>query len=203
MPSIATHGNVLWFKLDKYAYRIGYALVPELRANYPQTLKQEQTFEDAVDSLEPFKLAIPHGAIQDVAATMQRDNFVLLAGDAAHLAGTIKGWYSPFVLASYDSERRPIAHKPIEMDKLVSGAISGNIPVHYRKLVAKGANADGLITKIYPENMAFVSGLGISYPLSLINHEPLSGTVMSGHRAPDAMLEQPGRRITIRLFDVT
>ncbi|GKT63121.1 pentachlorophenol 4-monooxygenase [Colletotrichum tofieldiae] len=229
----AKHGNVLWVKLDKDAYRIGYALTPELRAKYPQGLTQEQAVEEAIESLKPFNLAIPrvdwwtsYSVIQGVAATMQKDNFVLLAGDAAHvhssgfaqgmntgvhdatnliwkLAGTIKGWYNPFVLTSYDSERRPIAHKLIEMDKLASDAISGNIPIRYRELVAKEANADDIVTKIYSENVAFVSGLGISYALSLINHEPLSGTVMAGHRAPDAVLKQPGRRITIRLFDVT
>lgn len=32
----AKHGNVLWVKLDKDAYRIGYALTPELKAKYPQ-----------------------------------------------------------------------------------------------------------------------------------------------------------------------
>jgi phenol 2-monooxygenase len=52
------HGNVLWAKLDKDAYRIGYALTPSLQDKYPDGPNEEQAIQEAMDALQPFKLEI-------------------------------------------------------------------------------------------------------------------------------------------------
>lgn len=53
-----SHGNVLWAKLDKDAYRIGFALTPSLQAKYPDGLSQEHVVHEAQECLEPFILKI-------------------------------------------------------------------------------------------------------------------------------------------------
>lgn len=53
-----THGNVLWVRLDRDAYRIGFALTPSLQAKYPNGLTQEDVVKEAVESLKPFALEI-------------------------------------------------------------------------------------------------------------------------------------------------
>jgi len=159
---------------------------------------------------------------QRVATAFQKDDFVLLGGDAAHvhssgfaqgmntaihdatnlawkLAGTLKGDYSPSVLASYATERRAAARKLIDIDRSASAAISGEIPAAYR---ARAADAHEAVGKIFSDNVSFNVGLGVTYPSSIIARPPLVGSVREGTRGPDALLRRLGSLLPIRLHDV-
>lgn len=159
---------------------------------------------------------------QSVAKTLQKDDFVLLGGDAAHthssgfaqgmntgvhdatnlvwkLAGTIKGWYKPEVLSTYASERRAAAQKLIQIDREAAATISGDIPARYEGL---GASADEVLMKVWTDNIAFNLGLGVSYGPSIINHPPTKTTLQCGVRSPDALIRAPGPNVPIRLHDV-
>ena len=116
------------------------------------------------------------------------------------LSGTLKGWYGPWVLGSYSSERRLAARKLIDIDRLGAAAISGDIPEMYRAVTS---SADEAMTKIFTDNIKFNIGLGVSYPESLIAQSPLAGVIAAGSRGPDVSLQQLGTRITTRLYDVT
>lgn len=160
---------------------------------------------------------------QKVAETMQKDEFVLLAGDAAHthssafaqgmntgvhdatnliwkLSGTLKGWYNKEVLPTYDSERRGGAHKLINIDRQAAAAISGDIPAEYKAL---GLTVEEAMRSIFQKNMTFTVGLGISYDASILNKEPLAATLVAGMRSPDALLYAPGPSVPLRLHDIT
>lgn len=154
---------------------------------------------------------------------MHKDQFVLLVGDAAHvhssgfaqgfntavhdatnlawkLSGTLKGWYTPEVLSTYDSERRTAAQKLINIDRLGAAAVSGDIPAQYKAL---GFGMDEAMRAIFEENMAFTLGLGVSYDASILNVEPLATILTPGTRSPDALLYKPGPSVPIRLHDIT
>lgn len=159
---------------------------------------------------------------QKVAETMCKDKFVLLAGDAAHthssafaqgmntgvhdatnliwkLAGTLKGWYRPEVLATYESERREAAKKLISIDKLAAAAVSGDVPLEFKAL---GLSLDEATRSIFQKNLTYTVGLGISYEASILNQEPHATTLVSGTRSPDALLHAPGPAVPVRLHDV-
>jgi phenol 2-monooxygenase (NADPH) len=53
-----THGSILWVKLDRDAYRIGFALTPTLQAKYPEGITAEQAIAEAKEALHPFELEI-------------------------------------------------------------------------------------------------------------------------------------------------
>lgn len=150
---------------------------------------------------------------------MQKDDYVLLGGDAAHthssgfaqglntgihdasnlvwkLAGTLKGWYKDDVLSTYASERREVAKKLIALDKLVAATISGDIPAAYTQTET---NPDEVLKKLILQNSGFSTGLGIEYEKSVINKEANIGTIVAGTRAEDSLIYQPGPLVPIRL----
>lgn len=154
---------------------------------------------------------------------MRKDDFILLAGDAAHthssafaqgmntgvhdatnliwkLSGTLKGWYKSEVLATYDTERRGAAQKLISIDRLAAAAVSGDIPAEYKAL---GLAAEEAMSSIFEKNLTFTVGLGISYEASILNSEPLAATLVAGTRSPDALLYAPGPTVPVRLHDIT
>lgn len=164
-----------------------------------------------------------HSITQTVAETMHKDDFILLAGDAAHvhssgfaqgfntavhdatnlvwkLSGALKGWYQPGVLASYDSERRTAAERLIGIDRLAAAAVSGDIPAKYK---AMGLTVDEVMRSIFEDSMTFTLGLGVSYDTSVLNVEPLATNLVAGTRSPDALVYTPGPAVPVRLHDIT
>ncbi|KAI8718594.1 FAD-binding-3 domain-containing protein [Fusarium sp. LHS14.1] len=230
LASIETehHGNILWVKLDRDTHRVGFALTPSLLAKYPNGITEDEALKEAAEGMKPFKLEVDrldwwtHYKIkQSVAQVLQKDQFVLLGGDAAHthssgfaqgmntgihdatnlvwkLAGTIKGWYKPSVLETYASERHAAAKKLIGIDKNAAAVISGEIPAQYQGL---GRTADEILWKIFGENIGFNVGLGVTYAKNVINQSPLMTTLASGVRSPDALVCAPGSKVPLRLHD--
>ncbi|KAL1645784.1 hypothetical protein SLS58_003668 [Diplodia intermedia] len=227
-----SHGNVLWVRLDHDACRIGYVLSPKLHEKYGDNITEEQAKYEAVEAMKPFSLEIErvdwmtcYGIGQRVAERFFFNDYVLLAGDAGHthssgfaqgmntgvhdatnlswkLAGTIKGWYQPAVLQSYENERRPSAQHLIEIDKAASAAISGVIPPRYKQLAAETSPNEVLRT-ILEETAPFTVGLGVDYPKSILNHPQQRKVMISqGSRAPDVLLQKPGALVRTRLYDV-
>ncbi|KAB2578100.1 Aromatic hydroxylase fmpF [Lasiodiplodia theobromae] len=227
-----THGNVLWVRLDGDAHRIGYVLSPRLYEKYGDNITEEQAMYEAVEAMKPFSLEIErldwmtrYSINQRVAEHFFFKDYVFLAGDAGHthssgfaqgmntgvhdatnlswkLAGTIKGWYQPTILRSYEDERRPSAQHLIEVDKLASAAISGVVPPRYKQLAAETSPNQVLCT-IMEETAPFTVGLGIEYPNSPLNH-PRQRKLMiaQGSRAPDVLLQKPGALVKTRLYDI-
>ncbi|RSL70837.1 hypothetical protein CEP54_001534 [Fusarium duplospermum] len=222
------HGNILWVKLDRDAHRVGFALTPDLLAKYPNGITQDEALKEASEGMKPFKLKVDrldwwtHYKIkQSVAQVLQKDQFVLLGGDAAHthssgfaqcmntgihdatnlvwkLAGTIKGWYKPSVLETYASERHAAAKKLIGIDKDAATVISGEIPEQYQGL---GRSADEILWNIFSENIGFNVGLGVTYAKNVINQSPWMTTLACGVRGPDALLCAPGTKVPLRLHE--
>ena len=156
---------------------------------------------------------------QNVATALQKEEYILLAGDAAHthssgfaqgmntgihdalnliwkLSGTLKGWYKPSVLATYSSERLAAAKHLIAIDVDASSLISGNVPNKYRSL---GLSADDVLAKLMTDNMDFSCGLGVKYAASFLNRKPQTTTLLAGSRAADALIRGPGLNIPFRL----
>ncbi|KAJ6789981.1 hypothetical protein PWT90_02937 [Aphanocladium album] len=223
------HGSVLWAKLDCDAHRLGFALTPALQAKYPEGPTEEQARLEAVEAVKPFKLEIErqdwwtYYTQQKIAATLQKDEFVLLAGDAAHthssafaqgmntgvhdatnlawkLAGALKGWYRPAVLATYAAERRHAAEKLVSIDRLAAQAISGVAPEH---LAAAGLTAREAFHSIMDANMSFTVGLGVDYLPSVISRAATATTLVAGARSQDALVQAPGPALPMRLHGVT
>uniref|UniRef100_A0A8H7NPN7 FAD-binding domain-containing protein n=1 Tax=Bionectria ochroleuca TaxID=29856 RepID=A0A8H7NPN7_BIOOC len=222
------HGNVLWVKLERDAHRIGFALTPALLAKYPGGITEEEAVKEAVECMRPFKLDVErldwwtHYKIkQSVARSLQKDTYVLLAGDAAHihssgfaqgmntgihdatnlvwkLAGTIKGWYKPSVLQTYASERRAAAMKLIQIDTEASALISGDIPPRFQAL---GSSVDEVLNKVWLENIGFNLGLGITYANSVLDQVTMDSSLASGVRCPDALVRRVGVKVPLRLYD--
>ncbi|CAG9977247.1 unnamed protein product [Clonostachys byssicola] len=222
------HGNVLWVKLERDAHRIGFALTPALLARYPNGITQDEAVKEAVECMRPFKLDVErldwwtHYKIkQSVARSLQKDTYVLLGGDAAHihssgfaqgmntgihdatnlvwkLAGTIKGWYKPSVLQTYASERRAAAKKLIQIDTEASALISGDIPPRFQAL---GSSADEILKTVWLENIGFNVGLGITYTNSVLNQVTTDSSLASGVRCPDALVRSAGVKVPLRLYD--
>ncbi|KAH8894345.1 hypothetical protein GQ53DRAFT_643595 [Thozetella sp. PMI_491] len=224
-----THGNVLWQKLNRDLYRIGFVVTPALKEKLGDNVTQEQAVAEAIEAVKPFKVEPGHvewftvyTIRQKVAATLHKDDFVLLAGDAAHthssafaqgmntgihdatnliwkLAGSIKGWYKPCVLETYNSERRTAAKQLIEIDQSAAAAISGTIPSKYG-----GADADAneVMGRIWADNLRFSMGI-LNYSPSVLNQAVQGGTVHPGTRAPEALVRRPGPRLPVRLQEVT
>ncbi|KAH0526854.1 hypothetical protein TsFJ059_010127 [Trichoderma semiorbis] len=221
-----THGTVLWIKLDGDAHRVGFAIPPHLQEKYPEGPNEAEVIKEAISAVLPFKLEFErvdwwtyYSIKQKVASTMQKDNYVLLGGDAAHthssglaqglntgihdatnlvwkLAGTLKGWYKDDVLSTYASERREVAKKLIALDKLVAATILGDIPVAYTQ---SETNPDEVLKKLILQNAGFTTGLGIEYEKSAINKDASIGSIVAGTRAEDSLIYQPGPLVPIRL----
>ncbi|EKG18959.1 Monooxygenase FAD-binding protein [Macrophomina phaseolina MS6] len=179
-----THGNVLWVALDHDAHRIGYVLSPKLYEKYGDNITEEQAKHEAVQAMKPFSLEIErldwmtcYGIGQRVAERFHFNDYVLLARDAGQthssgvaqgmntgvhdatnlswkLAGTVKGWYKPSVLQTYEDERRPSAQKLIEIDKSL----------------AANSTPDEVLAMIMEETVPFTVGLGINYTKTALNN---------------------------------
>jgi phenol 2-monooxygenase len=115
------------------------------------------------------------------------------------LSGTLKGWYKKEVLETYNDERRSAVQKVINIDQQAAAAISGDSTA---VLKALGLSAQDAMQSIFQENMTFTVGLGIRYGPSVLNGDPLSGTLVAGMRGPDALLYAPGPSIPLRLQDL-
>ncbi|RDW59344.1 Pentachlorophenol 4-monooxygenase [Aspergillus mulundensis] len=224
------HGNVLWVQLDHGVKRIGFAMTEEMLAKYGGRLTEEDAKREAVKSMEPFTLEFErvdwwtlYTINQRVADTYISNDRLVLAGDACHthssgaaqgmntgvhdavnlawkLGGAIKGWYNKTVLETYDTERRPAAHRLIELDKAFSAVISGQIPDSHK---GRYTDANELFTKLLDETIQFSIGLGIHYEKNVINRASTTGMVTAGWRAPDALVYPPGSHLPVRLFSLT
>lgn len=115
------------------------------------------------------------------------------------LSGTLKGWYTKEVLETYNSERLSGAKKLISIDQQAAAAISGHVPAEFKAL---GLSPEDAMRSIFQENMTFTVGLGVRYGPSLLNVEPLAGTLVAGMRSPDALLYAPGPSVPLRLHDI-
>ncbi|KAM0550185.1 hypothetical protein ACHAPJ_009033 [Fusarium lateritium] len=221
------HGNVLWVKLDRDAHRIGFALRPNVQAAYPDGPTEEVVIAEAIETMKPFKLEVErldwwtsYGLLVPFTKTSTPS---LQAIDAGHthssglaqgmntgihdatnliwkLSGTLKGWYTPRVLETYDSERHVMAEKIIKIDKLIADAISGNIPQDY---AATGATPEESLHQVLQANMGFTVGLDVQYQTSLISLEPTVSPIQPGRRSPDSLVRAPGPAIPIRLHTIT
>lgn len=164
-----------------------------------------------------------HSVKQKVAETLQKDRYVLLAGDAAHthssafaqgmntgvhdatnlawkLSGTIKGWYHPGILKSYSDERRAGAEKVVAVDRMAAAAVTGDIPVAFQQL---GMSNEEALRNVMETNMSITTGLGVSYePSPTVAPVTTATTLVPGTRTPDALLKSVGTLMPVRLYDV-
>ncbi|KAJ5293607.1 hypothetical protein PENANT_c002G06541 [Penicillium antarcticum] len=230
IPFNGDHTKFKWVQLDHGVKRIGFAMTDAMIAKYGGKLTEEQAKEEAILSMHPFTLEFEsvdwwtlYSINQRVADTFFANNRVLLAGDACHthssgaaqgmntrvhdavnlawkLGGMMKGWYKAAVLQTYDSERRPLAMRLIELDKAFSATISGQVPDSHKDAYA---DSNELFTKLFNETIQFNVGLGINYPENIINKALPTGMVSAGWRAPDALVYGLGSRVPTRLFHRT
>ncbi|KAK3113352.1 hypothetical protein LTR53_009440 [Teratosphaeriaceae sp. CCFEE 6253] len=148
-----------------------------------------------------------YGTQQHVAARFQDRERILLAGDAAHthssgsaqgmntgmhdvshlswrLAGVLKGWYKPEVLATYTLEWHASATQLINTDKLISALISNKKP---ESMKDREEDCTELLDEVMQSQSSFSNGLGIAYAPNLLSNVYRNGKT-----------RQP-----IRLFEVT
>ncbi|KAL2046395.1 hypothetical protein N7G274_001842 [Stereocaulon virgatum] len=227
----ASHGSVLWACLDHGATRVGFALPRNLFQERWNSITRDEVVAEAKKALQPFNLEFKtvdwwtvYSVGQHLAATYRANNRVFIAGDAAHthssgaaqgmntglhdavnlswkLAGHLNGWLSEDALETYATERRPIAQRIIEQDKIISVVTGGEIPEQFKS--DPDADPNKILTKTYEANVALYTGLGISYPQGslLVTCSNLNEAlkVEPGQRAPDVLLQRPGIRVPLRL----
>lgn len=227
----ASHGSILWACLDHGTTRVGFALSKKLWEERGESITREDVIEEAKKALQPFTLEFKtvdwwtvYSVGQRLAAKYRVSDCVFISGDAAHthssgaaqgmntglhdavnlswkLAGYLNGWLSEDVLETYATERRPIAQRIIEQDKIISVVTGGEIPEQFKD--APDADPNKILTETYEANASLNTGLGISYPLgSLLVASLKSGEVLKvvpGQRAPDVLLQRPGICIPLRL----
>ncbi|KAJ8082018.1 hypothetical protein PM082_007864 [Marasmius tenuissimus] len=185
---------------------------------------QEVAMEEAKKALHPFTLDFIHvewftiyGIGQRIARTFSNRSRVFLAGDACHThsSGSAQGlntgihdavnlgWKlalcihrlaGPSLLDSYDRERRPIVQRVIDNDKIISTLISGQYPPQYQ---GSQESPREILTRWFDDMsmQAFTLGLGINYPISLLNRELVSAsiaTINPGERGPDVYFSTLG-----------
>ncbi|KAL8708645.1 MAG: hypothetical protein Q9220_006470 [cf. Caloplaca sp. 1 TL-2023] len=228
-----THGSILWACLDHGSTRVGFALPPHVWAEHGRDITLDVVIDEAKKALHPFSLEFDsvewwtvYSVGQRLAQSYQTRGKVFLAGDAAHthsssgaqgmnigihdavnlswkLAGEIRGFFHPSVLASYELERRPVAQTIIEQDRRMSVLTGGEIP---DELKDQGKDAGTLLGDIFRSNVKIHTGLGIEYGNDgIINVAPRHGldlAVIPGSRAPDVMVQRPGPRIPVRLHSL-
>ena len=230
-----SHGSVLWACLDHGITCVGFALPEKLWEEIGANISQEDVIQEAQKALQPFTLEFKtvdwwtmYSVGQRLVSEYRKNNRIFLAGDAAHthssgaaqgmntgihdainlswkLAGFINGWLSEEVLNTYAAERRPIAQRVIEQDKIIAVLTGGEIPVQLKG--EPRANAQKLLTELSRKNASLYSGLGITYPaddLTVITSNPtVSKKIQPGERTPDVLVQRPGLRIPLRLHSVT
>ncbi|KAI8312917.1 hypothetical protein K4K59_005246 [Colletotrichum sp. SAR11_240] len=227
----AEYGNVFLVRLDKDVFRIGYVFTPGLKAKYPDGLTKEQALEEGLKSFHPFKVEFErldwwtiYTIRQKVAETMSKDEFVFLAGDAAHthssgfgqgmntgvhdainlswkLAGVIRGLYQPGVLDTYSEERRAVAQKVIDIDKTLAAVMSGDLPETWNGCSRKPEHSK-VLGDLLTSNASFNIGFGVSYGPSIIIDKACTGSLAVGYRTPDVLLKSPGASVPIRLQSI-
>ena len=117
------------------------------------------------------------------------------------LGGVVRGFWSEDVLLSYETERRPAAQTLLRLDKTFSTLLSGKIPEDLAHSVISDPNEH--LQRTLWASIEFNIGLGIHYDANIINVAPTTTMVNPGHRAPDALLQPPGARIPVHLFQLT
>jgi len=230
-----SHGSVLWACLDHGVTRVGFALPHKLWEELGANITQDDVIQEAKKALHPFSLEFKtvdwwtvYSVGQRLAAKYRARDRVFIAGDAGHthssgaaqgmntglhdavnlswkLAGHINGWLAEKVLDTYQTERRPIAKRIIDQDKIISVLVGGEIPEAYKE--DPNADPHHLLTETYKANASLNSGLGIRYPpesLIVIDSIPRQSDKLSaGERAPDVLLQRPGLRIPLRLYSIS
>lgn len=228
-----THGSILWACLDHGSTRIGFALPPHIWEQHGRNITQDIVMAQAVEALRPFFLEFDsvewwtlYSVGQRLAERYRSKDRIFLEGDAAHthssgaaqgmntglhdavnlswkLAGDIKGYFKPEVLASYESERRPVAEKIIQQDRVISVLTGGEIP---DGLQYEGKDAATLLSEFYRTNVRLNTGLGIDYgadgKVNVAAPEDLNISVQAGCRAPDVLVQRPGPRVPVRLLSL-
>ncbi|KXH32950.1 hypothetical protein CSIM01_07577 [Colletotrichum simmondsii] len=227
----AEYGSAFLARLDKDACRLGYVFTPTLKAKYPQGLSKEQAMEEVIKSVQPFNLEFEridwwtiYTIKQKVSATMRKDDFVFLAGDAAHthssgfgqgmntgihdainlswkLAGVLRERYQTGVLDTYSEERRAVAQKVIDIDKTLAAVLSGDVPETWNGCSGK-LEPSKVLGDILTSNASFNIGLGVSYGPSVLVDKATTGCLAVGHRCPDILLRAPGPSVPIRLQSI-
>ena len=230
-----SHGSILWACLDHGSTRVGFALPEKLWDEIGADISKEDVIQEAQKALRPFTLEFKtvdwwtvYSVGQRLAADYRKDERVFIAGDAAHthssgaaqgmntglhdavnlswkLAGRINSWLSEEVLDTYAAERRPIAQRIIDQDKIISVATGGEIPEQFKG--NPGVDAHSILTETYEKNASLNTGLGIVYPIDDLTvvgpTASISEKVQSGERAPDVLVQRPGLSIPLRLYSVT
>ena len=230
-----SHGSILWACLDHGVTRVGFALPEKLWDEIGADISKEDVIREAQKALQPFTLEFKtvdwwtvYSVGQRLAADYRKDKRVFIAGDAAHthssgaaqgmntglhdavnlswkLAGCINGWLSEEVLDTYAAERRPIAQRIIDQDKIISVATGGEIPEQFKD--TPGVDAHSILTETYKKNASLNTGLGIVYPTDDFTvvgpTASVSEKVRPGERAPDVLIQRPGLCISLRLHSVT
>lgn len=225
-----SHGSILWACLDHGATRVGFALPEKLWEGLGANITREDVVREAMEALRPFTLEFKtvewwtvYSVGQRLAGSYRAKDRVFIAGDAAHthssgaaqgmntglhdavnlswkLAGCVNGWLPDEVLDTYDVERRPVAQKIIEQDKIISVLTGGEIPSQYMN--DRDADPHRILTETYKANAPLNTGLGITYPQGTVivsaSDEEDAG-VNPGQRAPDVLLQRPGIRLPLRL----
>ena len=227
----ASHGSILWTCLDHGATRVGFALPKKLFHERWNSITQDEVIAEAKKALKPFSLEFKtvdwwtvYSVGQHLAAKYRANDRVFIAGDAAHthssgaaqgmntglhdavnlswkLAGHLNGWLCEDMLETYTTERRPIAQRIIEQDKIISVVTGGEIPEQFKG--DPDADPNKILNETYEANVALYTGLGISYPqdglLVACSDSDETLRVEPGQRAPDALLQRPGVRVPLRL----
>lgn len=227
-----SHGSILWACLDHGVTRVGFALPEKLWQEIGASISREDLIREAQKALQPFTLEFKtvewwtvYSVGQRLAAEYRKDKRVFLAGDAAHthssgaaqgmntglhdavnlswkLGGHINDWLSEEVLDTYAAERRPIARRIIDQDKIISVLIGGQIPEQLKN--QSDADAHKLLTQTHKQNASLNTGLGIAYPAGnstvVVSTTTVSEGIQPGERAPDVLVQRPGLRIPVRLY---
>ena len=230
-----SHGSILWACLDHGVTRVGFALPEKLWEEIGANITRADVIREAQEALQPFTLEFRtvdwwtvYSVGQRLASEYRKSDRIFLAGDAAHthssgaaqgmntglhdavnlswkLAGYLKGWLSQEVLDSYAIERRPIAQRIIEQDKIISVLTGGEIPEQFKG--DSDADAHKLLTETYKKTASLNTGLGIIYPLDgltvIAPAATIAQKIQPGERTPDVLVQRPGLRVPIRLYSIT
>lgn len=162
---------------------------------------------------------------QRVAKDFSWKDRVFLCGDAAHthssgaaqglntgihdavnlgwkLALQIRGFSNEDVLRTYSVERMTAVEKLIGYDRDIATLMSHKWPSWYKG--DPTADPYLILGEIFEQASAFNTGLGITYPINIINQVSSSGlSIPSGSRPPDVDLITPGTNQKVRFQRVT